>query len=190
MQFPPEYAFFQMAFWLMAIVGGGFAIWKHFAESNERRIWEKAKLAKQMLDDLDANPKALAASYMLGAWTGRRFTRDEAGETEPFEVTQEQLVAILDTDRTPQTLNEVYVRDCFDNLLYHFEQCASAAERSLVNWADLRPMLATLLAGTKRSTVRALVSYAEYLCYFKIARRLEELFEAIYSAQAEVREKS
>jgi hypothetical protein len=48
-------------------------------------------------------------------------------------------------------------------------------------------MLATLLAGTQRTTIRALVLYAEYLCYFKIATRLEELFEAIYSARAEVR---
>jgi hypothetical protein len=186
-EFHTAYDLLQMAFWLVAILGGGFAIWKHFAESSERRTWERAKLAKQMLDDLDANPKALAASYMLGAWIGRRFTRDEKDATESFEVTEEQLVAILNIDRIPKTLNEVYVRDCFDNLLYHFEQCVSAAERSLVDWADLRPMLATLLAGTQRTTIRALVLYAEYLCYFKIATRLEELFEAIYSARAEVR---
>jgi hypothetical protein len=155
----------QMLFWLAAVAGGAFAIWKHFAESKERRLWEKAKLAKQMLDDLDANAKALDATCMLGAWTGRRYSRNGPTGTDLFEVNQEQVRAVLDPSRAPRSLNETYVRDCFDNLLFHIELCACAAQRGLIEWREMEPMLATLLAGTERATLAPLVGYSEYLCY-------------------------
>lgn len=168
----------QGLFWLFAIGGAIFAVYKHFAEIAERRLWEKARLAKQMLDDLDADPKALAATYMLGAWTGRRYARDGADMGLGFEVSQAQVVGVLAVTRTPQSLNEAYVRECFDNLLFHFEICATSAERGLVDWRELQPMLATLLAGMSRSTLAPLVAYAEHHCYFRTAAQLPLLFEA------------
>lgn len=167
----------QMLFWLAAVVGGAFAIWKYFDESREHRLWEKAKLAKQMLDDLDANAKALDATYMLGAWTGRQYARNGTQGVDAFEAKQEQVARVLDPTRTPLTLNETYVRDCFDNLLFHIELCALAADRGLVEWDQLEPMLATLLAGTERTTLAPVVRYAEYSCYFRAARRLPPLLE-------------
>jgi len=174
----------QGLFWLFAIVGAVFAIYKHFAEIAERRIWEKAKLAKEMLDDLDANPKAVAATYMLGAWTGRRYVRDGVETGLGFEVSQAQVVAVLAVTRTPQSLNEAYVRECFDNLLFHFEMCTTSAERGLVDWSELQPMLATLLAGMSRSTLAPLVAYAEHHCYFRAAAQLPVLFEAALTKPA------
>jgi hypothetical protein len=174
----------QGLFWLFAIGGAVFAVYKHFAEITERRIWEKAKLAKQMLDDLDANPKALAATYMLGAWTGRRYVRDGAEVAIGFEVSQAQVVGVLAVAHTPLSLNEAYVCECFDNLLFHFEMCATSAERGLVEWSELQPMLATLLAGMSRSTLAPLVTYAEHHCYFRAAAQLPVLFEAALTKPA------
>ncbi|MES2016603.1 MAG: hypothetical protein V4484_08900 [Pseudomonadota bacterium] len=174
----------QGLFWLFAIGGAIFAVYKHFAESAERRVWEKAKLAKQMLGDLDANPKALAATYMLGAWTGRRYARDGVDIAYGFEVTQAQVIGVLDVARSPQTRNEQYVRECFDNLLFHVELCCASAERDLVEWSELQPMLATLLVGMSRSTLAPLVMYAQYSCYFRAAARLPVLLEAALTKPA------
>ncbi len=37
----------QVIFWLSAVPVGAFGAWKYFHESKEKRIWEKAKLAKE-----------------------------------------------------------------------------------------------------------------------------------------------
>ena len=58
-------SFLQALSWIAAAVAVIVTIWKHFAENREKRLWEKAKLAKEMLNDLSANLDAVNASYML-----------------------------------------------------------------------------------------------------------------------------
>jgi hypothetical protein len=177
MSISTEPSLIQMLVWITTIIGAGFAIWKYFAESAERRLWEKARLAKQMLDDLDDNPAALSATYMLGAFTGKRYTRPDAGPGDSFEITQAQVAAVLDPQRVPMSLNESYVRACFDDLLYHIELCVAAAYSNLVEWREIESMLVTLFAGIERPTLAPLVAYAQQLHYFKAADKLPELVE-------------
>jgi hypothetical protein len=167
----------QVIFWLSAIAVGAFTVWKHFHESKERRTWEKAKLAKELLDDLDENALALNATNMLGAWDGRWYEREERGQTDRFQVTFLQLAQVLDPNRLPMTSNETYVRDCFDNFLFHLELCFSAVERRLIDWPALEPMLIPLFAGVSRTVTPSLTAYARFLGYHRTAAKLPELIE-------------
>lgn len=163
----------QTASWAVAVVGGAFAIWKHFAESREKRLWEKVKLAKQMLDQLDANPRALDAAYMIGAWPRRTYRSEQS--LEPFELEEQQLVVVLTPAYLPKTKNEQYVRECFDNFLFHVEQCIGASEQGLVEWEQLRPMLVTLFVGASQPVGRMLSMYASHLGYQRCAREVPGL---------------
>lgn len=168
-------AVIETASWAVAVAGGAFAIWKYFAESREKRLWEKVKLAKQMLDQLDANPRALDAAYMIGAWPRRMYRAEQS--LEPFELEERQLLAVLTPGYLPRTKNEQYVRECFDNFLFHVEQCIGASEQGLVEWEQLRPMLVTLFVGASQPVGRMLSMYASRLGYRRCAREIPELVD-------------
>lgn len=168
----------QLLFFTSAIGVGVFGIWKHFDESSEKQRWERAKLAKQMIDDIGGEPKAMAASYMLGAWDGRLYDRQEDGKTISFAIDNDQLIAVLNPRHVAQSRNEHHVRECFDELLYHLDLCVGAADRLIVDWEELKPMFVTLFAGVKRETLQPLVAYATHSNYFRAASRISELVEA------------
>ncbi len=171
----------QSLSWLAAIVAVGFGAWKYFDESREKRLWEKAKLAKEMLTDLSADLEAINASYMLGAWTGRWYEREENGIKVSFQATQAQVAAVLDPARVAQSNNEQYVRQCFDELFYHLDLCTGAARSGLVEWTDIKPLFVTLFAGVERAMLEPLRKYASFSRYYRAESVLEELVEAALS---------
>lgn len=172
------YGFLQAASWAVAAGAGLFGVYKYFPEAKEKRLWEKAKLAKEMVDDLSENMKAMDASYMLGAWHGRQYQRQEDGEFISFRVTEEQVIAVLDDPaRIAQSSNDQYIRECFDELFYHIDLCATAAERKIIDWADIKPLLITLFAGVHRSMLPSLHKFAISSRYYWAADKMEELVE-------------
>lgn len=171
----------QALSWIAAAAAVGVTVWKHFAESREKRLWEKAKLAKEMLTDLSADLEAINASYMLGAWTGRWYEREENGVKVAFQATQAQVAAVLDPARVAQSNNEQYVRQCFDELLYHLDLCTGAAQSRLVEWKDIKPLFVTLFAGVERAMLDPLKKYANFSRYYRAESVLEELVEAALS---------
>jgi hypothetical protein len=174
----------QALSWFAGALGVGFGAWKYYAESREKRLWEKARLAKEMLTDLSGDLEAINASYMLGAWTGRWYEREENGIKVSFQATPAQVAAVLDPTRTAQSNNEQYVRQCFDELLYHLDLCAGAARSGLVEWKDVKPLFVTLFAGVERAMLDPLRKYAAFSRYYRAESVLEELVEAALSKPA------
>ena len=168
----------QFIFWFSAVAVGLFGIWKHFDENGERRTWERAKLSKELLDDLNGNPLALNAAYMLGAFRGRWYERQVKGQFTSFQVTQEQVARVLEPKRTPLTANEDYVRECYDNLLFHLELCFAAVESKLIDWQALKPMVLPLFADVERTLLlEPLKAYASFLGYHRVHTRLSGVIE-------------
>jgi hypothetical protein len=168
----------QAVSWAAAAGAACFGVYKYFPEAKEKRAWEKTKLGKQMVDELAANTKAIEATYMLGAWSGRRYERTENGTPVSFTVTQEQVIAVLEPLREPQTANEQYVRECFDEFFYHLDLCVAAADRKIIDWDDIRPLFITLFAGIRRPMLVPLERYAMHSRYLRAASKVSELVEA------------
>jgi hypothetical protein len=174
-------SFLQALSWLAAVAAVGFTAWKYFHETREKRLWEKAKLAKEMLTDLTNDLEAINASYMLGAWNGRWYEREENGIRVSFQATQAQVAAVLDPARVARSNNEQYVRQCFDELLFHLDLCTGAAQSGLVEWSDIKPMFVTLFAGVERALLEPLMNFARFSRYYRAESVLEELVEAALS---------
>lgn len=176
------YKLLEAVSWAVAAGAGLFGVYRYFPEAKEKRLWEKARLGKEMVDDFAANTQAMAACYMLGAWHGRRYDRIENGKTVSFRATEQQVATVLDPQRLAQSDNEQYIRQCFDEFFYHLDACASAAERKIIDWADIQPLLITLFAGVERRMLPRLQAYALYSRYYRAAARLEELVEGALTA--------
>lgn len=173
---PPVFKWIQALSFAAAVAAAVFAVWKHFDETREKRRWEKAKFAKQMLDQLSDNPQAMDAACMVGAWEGRSYCVDAA--SRHFQVSHHDLQQVLEPDFVPGTRNETYVRECFDHLLYHVEQCVVAAEQDLVEWKQIEPMLVTFFAGTRPSLTDLLVKFSRHMKYERASTAIPALIGA------------
>jgi hypothetical protein len=168
----------QTGFWFVGAVAAGFGVWKHFDESKEKRQWEKAKFAKEMVDDLDKNEKAISATYMLGAWETKTYELGVEPNRQKFSVNQEEVKAAFAEVDAGLSDKQKFIRECMDNFLFHLEQCVLAEQQGLVDWAQLMPLLVTFFAGIKRELKYPLVKYAQRCRYFRAATVLGELIEA------------
>lgn len=169
----------QIVSYTIALPVAAFSVWKHFAETSEKRIWEKAKFARDMVADLDKNEKALAATYMLGAFESRKYQIDNNGTKTTVVVTQEDVRKALSKELLRPSPEQAFIRDCFDNFLFHLEQWLLASKHGLVEEGQLRPLLLTLLAGIQRTTGQAVKSYAELLQYHEAAAALDSLVDEL-----------
>lgn len=190
------YKFFQAIAWLATAAAVCFGVYKHFSDARTTLKWEKAKLAKSLMDDLSANAKAMDACYMLGGFENRRYERQVKGETVEFRLqpnqpklgntrklgTGDALSLILDLDRDqdrkqPPDDNAWYVRECFDELFWHLDRCVAAADSGIVDWEVLQPMFLNLFAGMEESTILVLKKYALRLRYERAAEKIKELVQ-------------
>lgn len=169
----------QIVSYTIALPVAAFSVWKHFAETSEKRIWEKAKFARDMVADLDKNEKALAATYMLGAFESRKYQIDNNGTKTTVVVTQEDVRKALSKELLRPSPEQGFIRDCFDNFLFHLEQWLLASKHGLVEEGQLRPLLLTLLAGIQRTTGQAVKGYAELLQYHEAAAALDSLVDEL-----------
>ncbi len=167
----------QICFWLVGAAAAVFGVWKHFDESKEKRQWEKAKFAKEIVDGLDKNEKAIAATYMLGAWESRVYVIGSGNQKRSFSVSQREAKRALTAQDAKLTDKQRFVRECFDNFLFHLEQFVLAEQQRLVEWSQLRPLLITFFAGIRRELKAPLIEYARSLRYFRASTVLDELIE-------------
>jgi len=143
----------QAAAWLIAAIGGIFAILKGVAEiskstaeraearrAGERDLrWRQAETAKKVLDELAASPQARAAMKMLD-WSGLTYLREGDVRTKP--ITNEFVTTSLRTSNLEfRDPDEPFVRDAFDGLLDGFERLEHFVRIGLVLWEDVQPPL-------------------------------------------------
>lgn len=154
----------------------------HFYELNDKRTWEKAKLARDMVAALEKSEKALAATYMLGRFEARKYkiandhwwTRSREIEVT---ITQQEVRDALSLSPTSQELSskQEYIRECFDTFLFNLEQWILASKQGLVEYSQLRPLVLTFLAGIESCTGCVLKQYARSLNYHEAASGLDDL---------------
>ena len=174
---------FQGLFWALSLLLVAGTLAKAAQELHEKGIWERAKLAKEIVDGLDKNTKALDATYMMGGWEDRfyvipyRFTGIEV-KTQYEMITHDEVIKSLKKMNTVDAAKALYIRDCFDNLLFELERMLVSSENKLVSWGDLQPLILTWFAGSDQpdEIKQALKNFAELGRYGHIAARLDSLF--------------
>ena len=125
---------FQLIFWFSAVAVGAFGVWKHVDDTKEKSDVGKSQTRKGAFGRFEYNSLALNYTYMLEAFHGRPYERQDRGQIVSFQATERDVAQVLDPGRTPKTANEYYVRDCYDNFLFHLELCFAAEQSKLVEW--------------------------------------------------------
>jgi len=159
----------QALSWLVASVGGVFAGFMAVYQLYETRRWKKTELARQIVNEIWENPKCAAAMKLVD-WSNRRFNLDEITSTR---ITRDEVLKALRLHSLdPFSEIEVYVRDCFDDLLDALQGLEHYIERNLIAFDDVEYLLeytACELSGM-RATVEAYITEYEF---HKAARFLE-----------------
>jgi hypothetical protein len=140
---PQSKDFWQVAAWIVAIIGGLIAAFKAIHEMRLSRIqrerelaWSRSKEAAALLDRLLADPLARAAAVMLD-WSGRVYALPSG---EKVRLERPQVLNALRIRNMRFTPAEGFVRDCFDAFFGHIERMENATEVELVAQHDLKSL--------------------------------------------------
>jgi hypothetical protein len=158
----------QVGWWIAAIVFGFVALIRTLREVRENRQlrseelrWKKASLARDTLVALKTNAKVIDALTMLD-WTGREY---EVGKGLRDTVTWGEIErALRPHDSTSDFADkEVYVRDCFDNLLDGIEEIEHL-QIGLIEFEDVRYPLAYYIKklNEHQSAVSRYIEFYDY----------------------------
>jgi hypothetical protein len=132
----------QVAAWCAAIIGGLVAAFKAIHETAQNRRqrtrelrWNKAQLAREILDKLHSNKRFHDALVMLD-WTGRDY---EIAPGQLQEIRWEDLPTALRAWHEPISFDEkeVYIRDCFDDLFDGFNLLEHYLRTDLLDFDDV-----------------------------------------------------
>lgn len=116
------------------------AAYKGVNQARERRRvaerdlrWRQSELAQAMLVAMEEDELAEAAMLMLD-WDGRPIKRD--GERTVIRQRKvDDALRIVDADKF--TEQEMWIRDCYDHLFYHFERLEQSLRVGLISPYDL-----------------------------------------------------
>lgn len=174
---------FQVAAWLVAVVGGLVAAAKAVIElrrSNEqRRIdlrWKQAEMAKRCLDELFSNREARAALKMLD-WDGLAYEKP-SGSTKPIDF--EKRWDSLRTKNTefPPGDDAPFIRDAYDALFDGLERLEHFVEIELIRFEDvakpLRYYVAKLAHPDERPVIEGFLKTYGFALAESFLRRFHE----------------
>ena len=139
----PGATWLQSLAWLAGTLGAVVALFKFLAELRESRRqrerdlrWRQAEAGKRLNDEMQADPSAAAAMFMLDYET-RSF---EMRPGVRVAVTRADISAALRSGAREDGENlerYTYIRDCFDTLFYFFAAFEHHIENTLVRSDDV-----------------------------------------------------
>lgn len=126
---------------LVAIIGGVIAAFKVIYELKETRKlqsrelrWKQSNSARELLKDLNNSKFAYYATIMID-YSGRNFNIDD---NQSFDVNFEDIRRSLRTNLLQFSEKELFIRDCFDNFLFHIEIIEQAIKNQLIEFKDIK----------------------------------------------------
>lgn len=103
--------------------------------------WRRSGAAQMSIERLEADGMAAEAMLMLD-WDGRLFP---TGAKTQWRMWEADMLAALRTSGDPFKRSEVFVRDAFDRLFWHFERIQNQIEVELIELAHVHFPLAYLI---------------------------------------------
>lgn len=171
----------------LGLIATAISVWKARTELMLKRLWEEAKVARELLQELDQNERALNATYMLGGWDGRRYKVPQEDDPDKYEshiISANEVIEALKTDLSAPTHKQIYIRDCFDNFLFHLDRMELADRNKLIKWGHLNPALITFFMGITPRLKEALQKHAGATGYEGAPGLVETLASAAASRAA------
>lgn len=134
---------------LVGIVGGLFALFRGVDEVRQSREirqqefrWKQADAAKELIEKMSADKNVRCAMKMLD-WENRQFD-DNGRQTAPITAALMLGALRVSYAHVPQpdplvfTLDEVFVRDCFEALFDEYERFENYIRIQLINFSDVK----------------------------------------------------
>ena len=148
---------------LFYLVGAVFALSKYLIDRNDRIKWEKSDRARQLIKDLDDNQLAVNGSYMLGEWSQKSYKI--TSESHEFKVDQKKLRDVLSEGDLRIDENDIYIRECIDNFLFHLEQISYAIISKTIEKKIVIQLIGSYVRGMEGETKSVLMHYAKNMGY-------------------------
>lgn len=147
-------------------------------ESNEaakRELeWRRASAAWFSIQKLESDKYAGDAMLMLD-WDGRSFPSDPSSD-QKWSINRRAMLRALRTKGESFDPEEVYVRDAFDRLFWHFEWVQSQIESGLIELRHVRFPFAYLAAHMRTKENRPVFDeFLKEYCYAGASRLIDEL---------------
>jgi len=139
----------------------------------ERELdWRRAGAAQSSLEKMEDDPLAADAMLMLD-WDGRDYSDGE----QTWTLRKSEVIAALRVDGDAFTDAEVYVRDAFDHLFWHFERIQHQIDVGLITPEHVRFPLGYVVAviNEDRDSFRAFLDAYGYTGAIKLIELLEQL---------------
>jgi hypothetical protein len=125
---------------IFGIGGGLLAAFKGIDEFRQNRIlrerdlrWKQANAAKSLMDELFDDPKAKQATVMLD-YEEREY---EFNDKKQKIVRKDVIRALTGIDEGNLTAKDIFIRDCFDNLLYYTDLFEQSIKNTLFEQKDI-----------------------------------------------------
>jgi hypothetical protein len=126
----------QSLSWLIASLGGvAAAVWA-LVQFRETRSWKKTELARNILEEIWADEKCQAAMVLVD-YTNREFMISP--NTKVLRITRDEVLNALRTDSAHLSFSrkEIFIRDCFDNILDALQRLEHYIETKLIAFGDV-----------------------------------------------------
>jgi hypothetical protein len=158
---------------ILYIFGAVFALIKYLMDRADRIKWEKTNRARQLINDLDQNKLAVDATYMLGRWQGREYTIIDG--FEKFKVSQDKLKILFENNSDVIDPQDIYILECIDNLLFHFEQIFYSIDNKTIEDSLVVILIKSYLAGLREDNKISFINFSKQSGYSKTALALEKI---------------
>ena len=169
--------FFQIAFWIAAVVGGLIASFKAIAEWRKDLRWKQAEMAKTCLDEIRNNQLASAALKMLD-WDGRSFEESPNKSTSPIYHEDRRSALRVVNPVFPPGDPGPFIRDAFDTLFDGFERLEHFIRIDLIRFEDVeqpfRYYVSKLAAPEEYPVIQAFLKEYSFVLAFRFLDRFAE----------------
>jgi hypothetical protein len=135
-------SFWQVAAWIVAVLGGLITAWLAIYQAFENRKlrerelhWKQAESGKRLIDEIFHEPGSNAATLMLDSWD-RTYTLADGSEAR---IAWADVIKALNIESFQKEDSQmVFVRDCFDLLLYYLDGFEHLIQAGLTTFEDVR----------------------------------------------------
>ena len=138
----------QLLVWIVGIAGGLVGFYKFAYEIRENRKqrlaelqWKRANAAKELVDDIHKDERAVHAVHMLDWCTEKEGLEYEIAPGHKNTITYDQVLEALGKNKgEPKDRKDAYIRDSFDWFFFRLDRIEHYVRRGLTEFEDVRPV--------------------------------------------------
>jgi hypothetical protein len=136
----------QLLVWIVGIAGVLGGLYKAAYEIRENRKqrlaelkWKRANAAKELVDDIHRDERAVNAVHMLDWCTEKEGQEYEISPGHKEIIAYDQVIQALGKNKgEPKNQKDAYIRDCFDWFFFRVDRIEHYIRRELTEFEDVQ----------------------------------------------------